>query len=52
MFDEFSSVFGGSVGAADLAGLAKATGVGFGLGIDSRVGLASGTTVCSGHGVL
>ena len=51
-FDEFSSAFGGSVGAADPAGLGKATGVVFGLGIDSRVGLGSGTTVCTGGGVL
>ena len=42
-FDEFSSAFGDSMGAAS-TGLGEATGVGLGVRIDSRVGLASGTT--------
>ena len=43
-FDELSSAFGDSIGAAS-TGLGEATGVGLGVCIDSRVGLASGTTI-------
>jgi hypothetical protein len=42
-FVEFSSAFGDSMGVASI-GLGEATGVKLGVGIDSRVGLAFGTT--------
>jgi hypothetical protein len=42
-FDEFSSGFGDSIGAASTE-LGEATGGGLGVPIDSRVGLVSGTT--------